>query len=107
VREYVREFRRGTRDLSAFMSEHDPDVIVWDIAVPSYMNWKFLQEVQQMHLLQNCGLVITTPNVAQLDHIVGAATGALEVTGEHADVETLARAISQCVMERLNASAGV
>src|SRR4051812_47440629 len=76
VRSCIREFRDGTHDLKAFMRDHDPRVVVWDVSVPYYMNWTFLQNVRDTHLLDGRGLILTTTNVRRLNDIAGVTTGA-------------------------------
>ena len=80
VRSYVREFRLGEKDLGDFMREHAPAAVVWDVSMPYYQNWTFLQAVRQAGTLKQCPLVPTSPHPTRLDEIVGLETGALEMT---------------------------
>ena len=44
---YIRDIQQGRFDLDAFVREHDPAVIVWDIALPYDRQWQFFQQTKQ------------------------------------------------------------
>ena len=89
VRAFIREFRQGKRDVSAFIREHDPRVVIWDISVPYVMNWSFLQATLRTPVVQGRQVVVTTANVARLDELVGASTCAIEISEWPQDLERL------------------
>jgi hypothetical protein len=95
VRAYVRDFRQGTRDLSAFLREHEPLVIVWDVSVPYRMNWAFLQKVKASGLLDRRGLVISTMNAAFLRDVAGGAEGVIEVSDSSEALAALSTALAR------------
>ena len=100
VRSCIRDFRRGTRDLSAFLREHDPSVVVWDISVPYGINWSFLEQSRRTStpLLHGRGLVVTTTNAARLADIVGPHTGAIEISDGQKDLQALVDAVQKHLM---------
>ena len=59
---WVSEFRSGRQDPAAFLREHEPDVVLWDIAIPYEENWNFFQSVQQSEAGRGRWFVITTTN---------------------------------------------
>ena len=89
VHAYLRPFRDGTDDLSRFIATHNPAAVVWDIAVPYVQNWDYLETVRRSGALHGRTLIVTSPNAARLAHIVGNATGALEIAGEGSDLQLL------------------
>ena len=57
-------------DLTTFLEQHDPQVIVYDVAPPYDAHWRFLQHVR--HLPGMPGIfVITSTNAQRLQEIVG------------------------------------
>ena len=99
VRTYIRKFREGSHDLTAFVEEHNPRVVIWDISIPYYRNWEFLQKILNTPILEGRRLIITTPNAAVLRSVVGSDTGAIELAGRSEDLERLVQAVSAALDE--------
>lgn len=91
---FVREFRDGHQDLTAFLEEHDPNVIVWDIALPYEQNWQYYQDVRRMEVMQGRTFVVTTTNKRALDSLVGP-TDTCEIIGKPFDLDDVMQAIQQ------------
>src|SRR6266568_9073298 len=45
---YVPDLRRGQPDPTELLTEHDPRVIVYDVAVPYEESWDFLQSLRRL-----------------------------------------------------------
>ena len=95
------DFKRGRADLTTFLEEHDPTVILWDVAIPYDENWEYLQEVRQLRAAAGRHFVLTSFNVEALQEFIGE-TPILEIIGKPLDLEQLTAAIGH----RLQASAG-
>ncbi len=65
------EIQSGVLDLVAFVQEHQPAVIVYDIPRPYEANWNFLRLVRSTELLSKLGWVVTTTNKEALEAAVG------------------------------------
>ena len=95
---YVTDFKRGEPDAGAFLTQHDPRVVVWDIAIPYEENWEFFQSVQRSEAGRGRWFVLTTTNRRVLEQLVGP-TGAFELVGKPFDlyelVETVRKALSR------------
>jgi DNA-binding NtrC family response regulator len=89
---HVPDIKRGRTDLLAFVAEHQPDVIVYDIAPPLEENWRFLRLVQDLRAVESCGWVITTTNKEALEEMVGP-TGAFQLLGKPLDLEQIVSAV--------------
>ena len=91
---FVPDFRKGNQDLAAFLREHEPAVIVWDIALPYDVNWNYLQTVRAGGVMVDCPLVLTTTNKKALEQLVGP-TPTIELVGKPFDIEELLAAVRQ------------
>jgi len=84
VTAHIRDIKSGHEDFTAFLTGHDPDVIIYDIAVPYEDNWTFFQTLRQLPAARNRDFVVTTVNKRILDQRVGD-THAIEIQGGRAD----------------------
>ena len=97
VSAYVTEFKRGERDLASFFAKHQPNAVVYDIALPYVENWQFFQEqVLAPHFLPESCFVVTTTNRSVLEVLVGP-TSACELIGRPFDLESILVAVKQAI----------
>ena len=90
----VVDFKKGKRDFVAFCQEHDPQVILFDVAPPYEENWTFLQLLQNAKEVEGRHFVITTTNKGVLEKLVGE-TGAIEIVGKPFDMEEILTAVKK------------
>jgi hypothetical protein len=86
------DFKRGRIDLSGFLSEHDPSVLVWDVVVPLDENWAYCQAVQRDPAASGRRFILTT-NDKRAFHQVAAKVPALEFLATPSDIGQLCTAI--------------
>lgn len=97
---HIRDIKAGKLDFPAFLQSHNPDVVVYDVAVPYEDNWSFLQTLRQVPTIAERNFVITTVNKRQLELRVGR-TAAVEIVGGHAqDFEETLEAIRETLKAR-------
>ncbi len=89
---FIPDFREGRQDLAAFLREHDPAAIIWDIALPYDRNWAFFQQVSGSAAARGRRVVLTTTNKRALDGLVGP-TPAHELVGKPYDIDVLLAAV--------------
>jgi CheY-like chemotaxis protein len=94
------DFKRGRRDLATFLSMHDPQVIVWDIAPPYAENWAYYQTVRTLPSAKERPFILTSTNVPVLTQLLGrgplgelTAGGRLEILGKPFELERLTAAV--------------
>lgn len=94
---FVPDFRRGHADLSAFVAEHEPAAILWDIALPYEENWAYFQAALAGGALRGRPVVLTTTNKRALEGWVGP-TPAFELIGKPYDLDRLLAAIRRAAV---------
>ena len=97
ARGYTLDFKRGRKDVRAFFREHDPRVIVWDIAIPYDENWNLCQEIQRLPEAEERQFILTTTNIDVLQRLIGQEIPARELIGKPFDLEELCTAVRQAL----------
>jgi len=87
------DIRDGKVDVEAFLRQHRPAVIVYDVAPPYQANWRFLQHFQQMPEVKGCAFVLTTTNVARLRELVQTHEAVYEIVEKPYDLQALLDAV--------------
>jgi CheY-like chemotaxis protein len=94
---YVVDFKRGRQDLQAFVATHQPQAVVWDIALPYIENWGFFRDnALDAGLLPPECFVLTTANKTVLDMLVGP-TPTFELVGRPYDLDVIREAVERAV----------
>jgi len=94
---HIRDVKSGRSDFGAFLTAHDPAVVIYDIAIPYDDNWTFFKTLRRLPESIDRRFVITTVNKRVMEQQVGP-TDAVELIGGHADdfeplVEVLRRSL--------------
>ena len=96
---YTHDIRDGKLDIESFLRAHRPDVIVYDLAPPYERNWAFLQRLRTT-VMNGYRFVLTTPNRAHVEAIVGRDEKIYEVVGRAEDLDEILRATREAVRAR-------
>jgi CheY-like chemotaxis protein len=91
----VADMPEAYTQVAQFILSVNPDVIVYDVALPYLSSWDFLGVIREMPSMKVHKFVITTPNKKELDHAVSQRTSALELTGRRSDMERLLKAVQK------------
>jgi DNA-binding NarL/FixJ family response regulator len=97
------DVKSGETDFIAFLEEHKPDGIIWDIAPPYDRNWNFFKLLRTIGPLTRCALVLTTTHKQHLDALAGLDTGAFEIIGKPYDMGVIIDAVERGIDEKLSA----
>lgn len=90
------DFKKGRQDLVAFLEEHNPSVIVLDIAPPYDENWNFFQLMKNTQAVKGRQFVLTTTNKKVLEDLVGE-TVSIELVGKPFDLDEIVKAVQKMV----------
>ena len=93
------QIREGAVDLDAFIRQHDPQVIVYDIAPPYDANWALFQHICRMDGLRNRQFVVTSINAK---HVESLSSGhpVYEIVGKPYDLDRLVHAVKEASRAR-------
>src|SRR4029453_14552359 len=72
VTAFTNLLRDGKVDLEAFMRQHQPRVIVYDIAIPYEQNWRLYEHMRSAPACQGVSFVLTTTNVRHVRQLAGS-----------------------------------
>ena len=97
---HIDDARRGTLLLSAFVEEHNPKVIVYDIAPPYDRHWAFLQHVREQPYMAGRQFVLTTTNVARVRENIGIDEPIYEIVGKPYDIGEVVNAVKEASRAR-------
>ena len=89
----ISDYRTGREDLFALLAQVQPDVIVYDLAIPYEENWAFLRRVQSNPAFPACGVVLTSTNERAVRTLLGVS--AIELFGKPYDLAQLVEAVSR------------
>ena len=97
---YTFHIRDGLVDLDAFMRQHAPDVILYDIAPPYDANWALFQHLRTHTALAGCHFVITSPNAGYVQKLADRNERVYEVIGKPYDLDEIVRATKEALRAR-------
>ena len=89
------EIQSGIMDLVAFVREHRPVAIVYDLPRPYEANWNFLRLLREVQSLSRLGWVLTTLDKAALEAAVGPASVVQIVLGKPYGLDDVVAAVKQ------------
>lgn len=87
------EIQNGTLDLVAFIDEHDPDAIVYDLPRPYEHHWNFLRLMKDTDSLKDRAWVLTTTDREALVAAVGATDVVEIIIGQPYDADDVVAAV--------------
>jgi hypothetical protein len=89
VSAHVSDLRRGQLDFGAFLEEHDPKVIIYDVPPPYDRSWLFFEHLRALPVTQDRAFVLTSTNPARLQQIANPDLPVLEIIGKPYDLQMI------------------
>jgi CheY-like chemotaxis protein len=97
---YTHDIRDGRTDFEAFMRQHQPRVVVYDVAPPYEANFRMFEHVRAMPVSEGCHFVLTSTNPARIVNLVGRDEQVYEVVDRAEDLLRLAQAVKEASRAR-------
>jgi CheY-like chemotaxis protein len=94
------EIREGKVNLEAFMRQHDPAVIVYDIAPPYDGNWTFFKHISGLPIMRGRHFVLTSVNAEHVRQLAGKDQRIYEVVGRPYDLDQIVQAVKEASKAR-------
>jgi DNA-binding NtrC family response regulator len=89
--------RDGDLDLERFVQQHEPGVVVYDIAPPYDANSQLFEHLRRMPVMNGRQFVITSTNARQVERLVAASTPVYEVVGKPYDIDQIVMATREAL----------
>jgi DNA-binding response OmpR family regulator len=100
VTAFTNMLRDGKVDYEAFMRQHQPKVIVYDIALPYEQNWRLFEHFRASPAARDVQFVLTTTNVAQVRKVAHTEQQIYEIVGKPYDLDLILRAVNEALRTR-------
>ena len=102
VSTFTHAIRDGEVDIEAMMRQHDPRVIVYDIAPPYASNWQLFQHIASMPAMQGRTFILTSINKDRVQELArDCGLPILEVAETPHDLDALLTEVARAVGEGL------
>jgi DNA-binding response OmpR family regulator len=94
------QIREGAVNIEEFLRQHDPRVVVYDIAPPYEANWALFRHLSSLPAMRTRQVVVTSVNAAQVEKLVGSDQRIYEVVGKPFDLDQIVRAVREAARAR-------
>lgn len=88
------------------MRQHDPTVVLYDIAPPYEANWLLFRHICGMPSLRDRHFILTTTNERHVRKLIGSEQELFELVGKPYDLEALAAGVKKALGLRSSPDAG-
>jgi CheY-like chemotaxis protein len=98
---FTHAIRDGDVDIEAFKRQHDPQVVLYDIAPPYPNNWLLFQHIAHLPVMKGKHFIITTTNRTHVEKLAtGSKLPIFEIVGTPYDLGQLIEEVRQAVRAR-------
>lgn len=96
----VEDIKTGVANLKSMLEEHDPRVIVYDVAPPYEQSWRFLEHLRATPDLSDRQFVLTAVNVRAVRETLRREETVYEILGKDQDIMAIVRAVKEASRAR-------
>jgi DNA-binding NtrC family response regulator len=86
------QIREGAVDVDSFIRQHNPDVIVYDVAPPYETNWQLFQHICEMQVMAGRKFIVTSTNATHVEQLAEGRP-VFEIIGKPYDLDRLVHAV--------------
>src|SRR5688572_33441620 len=94
------DIREGVVDLQHFVEQHEPRVVVYDIAPPYDANWRLFQHLYSKPWMRDRQVVLTSVNAREVDKVASGDRRIYEVVGKPFDLNQIVTAVREAAKAR-------
>jgi CheY-like chemotaxis protein len=95
------EVRDGEVDLERLVAQHQPKVVLYDVAPPYENNWHLFEHVRAMPVMAGVQFVITTTNAKQIEQFARQNNERVyEIVGKPFDLGEIVTAVREALRAR-------
>lgn len=94
------DIRDGRLDIDAFVTRHQPRVVVYDVAPPYDQNWRLFQHLRGLESMEARRFVITSTNPKHLERLAGRDERIYEIVGRPLDLDAVVTAVKEAFKSR-------
>ena len=100
VTAFTHEVRDGHVNLEAFITQHQPKVVVYDLAPPYDANWQLFQHTRHLPFMSDRFFVLTSTNAQHVERISGTDHRIYEIVGKPLDLDVIVQAVREAAKAR-------
>jgi DNA-binding response OmpR family regulator len=89
---HISDIKKGEPGILDLLAQHDPDIVVYDVAPPYDENWEYFKTITNLKEMNGRGVILTTTNIVALEKITGR-TSAIELIGKPYDIQQILNAV--------------
>jgi DNA-binding NtrC family response regulator len=92
---FTHEIHSSKVDVESIVRQHQPSVIVYDIAPPYEKNYRLFEHTAGMPAMQNIYFMVTTTNEKHLRSVTGPERQVYEIAGKPYDLGVIVEAVKR------------
>jgi response regulator RpfG family c-di-GMP phosphodiesterase len=97
VSAHLDAIKRGELDFGNFLREHDPKVIIFDVAPPYDRTWLLFRHLRAIDAAKGRTFVLTTTNKQRLEEIAHPDHEVYEIVGKPYDMAVIVNAVKKAL----------
>jgi CheY-like chemotaxis protein len=94
------QIREGVVDVEGFLRQHNPQVVIYDIAPPYDANWQLFQHISEMDVMRERHIVLTSTNARHVERLAGRHERVYEIVGKPLDLDQIVTAVKEAAHAR-------
>jgi CheY-like chemotaxis protein len=91
------QVRDGEIDVERFVEQHQPGVVIYDIAPPYDANFQLFEHIRRMPVMKDRQFVLTSTNSRQVEKLVASSTPVYEIVGKPYDIDQIVAAAREAL----------
>ena len=99
VSAYTYDLRDSKVDVDLLVRQHQPDLVIYDIAPPYDENWRLFLHFRNMPALKGLKFLVTTTNIKRVREASGTDQELFEIVGKPYDLGLIIDAVKKAIGE--------